>query len=82
VTPAIPTPSACRSLDGLALDGGELVTQLGHALLELMAALVEFGEALGGHLAAGFAAPDGLQHALALLAAPLLLGCELRPAPS
>jgi hypothetical protein len=62
----------------LALDGGEFVTQFGHALLELVVALVELGEALGGHVAAGFAATDGLQHALALLAAALLFGSELR----
>lgn len=32
---------------GLALDGHKLVTQLGHALLELVVALVEFGQAVG-----------------------------------
>lgn len=31
---------------GLVLDGGELVTQLGQALLKLVRALVEFGQAL------------------------------------
>jgi hypothetical protein len=32
--------------------GGELVTQLGHALLELVVALVELGQPLGGHVVA------------------------------
>jgi hypothetical protein len=63
---------------GLALGGSELVTQLGHALLELVVALVELGQPRGGHVAAGFAATDGLQHALALLTASLLLDGELR----
>jgi hypothetical protein len=56
---------------GLALDSGKLVTQLGDTHLELLVALVELGEVLGGHVATGFVATDGLQHALALLAASL-----------
>jgi hypothetical protein len=44
------------------VDGGELVTQLGHALLELAGALVELGQPLGGHVAAArCVAADGLQ---------------------
>jgi hypothetical protein len=63
---------------GHALDGGEFVTQLGHALLELVVAFIELGQALCIHVAAGFVATDGLQYALALLATPLLFGGELR----
>jgi hypothetical protein len=48
----------------LVLDCGELVTQLSHSLLELAGALVELGQALGGHAAAaGFVATEGLQTA-------------------
>lgn len=46
-----------RALDlgrghSLALDGGELQSKLGHAQLEVVAALVELGQVLGGHVAA------------------------------
>jgi hypothetical protein len=56
-----------RALDlgcghGFTLDGGKFVTQLRHALLELVVALVELSQALGRHVAAGFVATDGLQH--------------------
>jgi len=63
---------------GLALGSRELVSKLGDAQLELAGPLLEFGQPLGGHVAPGFVATDGLQHALALLAAPLLFGGELR----
>jgi hypothetical protein len=44
-----------------------------------LAPLVELGQALGGHVVpATVLTTEGLQHALALLAAPLLLGGELR----
>lgn len=42
--------------DRLSLDGGELVTLLGNALLELEITLVELGQMLGGHVAARGAA--------------------------
>jgi hypothetical protein len=40
----------CRG-HSLTLDGGEFITQLCHALLKLVVALVELGQPLGGHVA-------------------------------
>jgi hypothetical protein len=66
----------------LALDRSGLVTQLGYALLELVVARAELGQALGGHVGAGFAATDGPQYTFDLLAAPLLFGSERARRPS
>jgi hypothetical protein len=61
-----PPRAESRPRSRLALDGGEFVTQLGYAQLELVVALVELGQALGGHVAPGFVTAAGPQHALTL----------------